>query len=220
MANSIFWKDHASATGHEMFIGSKYIASSVTISHSNVWGGQSYVFVAPGCSMTWGAGMIDGDPLFADEASGDLHILYSSPCRDTGDGTASGLPLVDFEGDPRVAFSEVDMGADEFSTHLYLMGDPTPNGAVTLNFVGAPGASPVWLWIAFDVMDAPLSTPYGPWHLAFPVIGPIDLAAIPGPDGLLSLPGTVPASPPGPYAVPLQALVGSKLTNLCLMEVN
>ena len=33
------------------------------------------------------------------------------------------------------------------------------------------------------------------------------------------IPGIIPASPPAPYSIPMQALIGAELTNLCVMEV-
>ena len=59
--------------------------------------------VDAGGTLNWGTGMLDTDPLFADAPGGDHHLTHSSPCRDTGDGSAAGLPEVDFEGDPRAA---------------------------------------------------------------------------------------------------------------------
>jgi hypothetical protein len=36
---------------------------------------------------------------------------------------------------------------------------------------------------------------------------------------VLVVPGTIPASPPGPYSIPMQALIGAELTNLSVLEV-
>lgn len=53
------------------------------------------------------------DPLFVDPANGDYHLSPQSPCVDAGDPAASSLPLLDFDGDPRVSGARVDIGADE-----------------------------------------------------------------------------------------------------------
>jgi len=43
--------------------------------------------------------------------NGDFHICATSPCTDKGNYTALGMPMKDIEGDPRIAFGTVDMGA-------------------------------------------------------------------------------------------------------------
>ena len=112
------------------------------------------------------------------------------------------------------------MGADEFYTHLYYTGDATPGGNVELKFVGLPGTAPVGLCIGSGVFDPPVKTKWGDWYLQFPIIGPVDLGNIPSPDGVLIVPGTIPGTPPAPYSIPMQALIGAELTNLCVIQVN
>ena len=75
------------------------------------------------------------------------------------------------------------------------------------------------LWLGTGLLPAPLPSPWGWWHLAFPVSGPIDLGPVPGPGGFLIVPGTIPASPPGPYALYLQALIQHELTLPCTLSV-
>jgi hypothetical protein len=187
------------------------VGGNVIVEYSNIEGGWP------------GTGNIDADPLFVDWAHEDFHLSHHSPCRDAGLNTAAGLPEVDFEGDPRIAFGTVDMGADEFYTHLYWTGDATPGGAVQVKFVGTPGIAPVALCLSTGVLENPIETKWGDWWndwwLKFPVIGPIDLGAIPYPEGVLKLGGTIPHSPAGPYILPMQAFVGESLTNLSVMHV-
>ena len=108
-----------------------------------------------------GVGNIDADPLFAEAAIQDYHILRTSPCRDTGWDGAAGLPDEDFEGDPR-PFLTADMGADEFHYHLYHLGDLTPGGWMDLKFVGPPG-NMVGLCASVMGVFEPIPTAWGNW---------------------------------------------------------
>jgi hypothetical protein len=125
--NTVLWKND---TGGEIYIGDwPSHPSTLTISHSDVKGGQASVYVGPGSTLDWGDGMIDADPLFLDPMNDDFHLTFGSPCIDAGWNDTPGLPLKDFEGDPRIfpgngkgvrlvgsppSEAFVDMGADEY----------------------------------------------------------------------------------------------------------
>ncbi|MHC4945068.1 MAG: hypothetical protein ACYTG7_18790, partial [Planctomycetota bacterium] len=193
--------------------------SELTISYSDVEGGKALVYIDPDCTLNWGTGMIDADPLFVDPTGNDFHLTFSSPCKDKGDVSAVTV-LHDFEGDPRIAHEIVDMGADEFYTHLYVTGDPAPGGDVEGKLVGFPGSSPVGLFFGSGVLDPPQTTVWGSFHLQPPWLL-LPLIPIPA-DGVLDLPATIPSSPPAPYDLPMQALIGlnpDSLSNLYVLEV-
>jgi len=122
IANTIFWGNTAIEDGPEMYIN---YDTELSIHHSDVQGGQSSIFVGSSCTFTWGGGMIDADPLFADLDGDDFHLTWNSPCRNAGINSAVTAPT-DFEGDPRIAIGRVDMGADEFYSHLYHAGTVIP----------------------------------------------------------------------------------------------
>jgi hypothetical protein len=195
IANTILW-DNSAPTGPEIWIGETSIPSTLTISYSDVKGGQSSVYVDPGCNLNWGPGMIDSDPLFVDPANGDFHLTFLSPCRGSGDNTAV-TELYDFEGDPRICQGTVDIGADECYRHLYCMGNFTSGGSIEGKFVGLPGTAPVSLLLGFEVLDPPLPTMWGNFHLK-PPFSMIPLVPIPA-NGVLVLPATIPVSPSAPY---------------------
>jgi predicted outer membrane repeat protein len=109
ITNTIFWNNTA-AVGPELFI---YLLATVNIDASDVEGGQILVPVDTSSTLNWGPLMIDDDPIFADVPNNDFHISATSPCLNSGDNAAPGLPDSDFEGDPRIVGDAVDIGADE-----------------------------------------------------------------------------------------------------------
>lgn len=111
ITNTILW-DNDAPVGPEMGIGTRSFPSHVTISHSDVDGGQVSVHVDLYCSLTKGANMIDDDPLFFDAAGDDFHLTWGSPCINRG--TDHAAPAIDIDGDLRPVMGTVDMGADEF----------------------------------------------------------------------------------------------------------
>lgn len=206
--------DVGGGVGKDLRLGSN---ATVTIDFCNIEGDETAVYLGPNSSLNWGANMIDADPLFVDEANGDWHLTYPSPCRDAGSDAITGIPGNDFEGDMRTAHGQADMGADEFFTHFYCTGDFTPGGSVEGKIIGLSGANPVGLFLGTQVLDPPLQHNWGDFYLDTPW-WLIVLTPIPG-DGVLTLPTTIPATPAGPYDVPLQALVDFELSNLFVLEV-
>ncbi|MFH1998513.1 MAG: right-handed parallel beta-helix repeat-containing protein [Planctomycetota bacterium] len=162
-----------------------------------------------------GISNIDGDPRFVDESENDFHLLHDSPCRNTGSNDYA-VEDEDYEGDPRIAYGTVDMGADEFHNHLYCTGDFIPNGTIESNFIGLPDTWPVGLFIGTGIMDPPLQHMWGefclesPWFL-------IPLVPIPS-SGVLAIQATLPSTA-APYDIPMQALIGWDLSNLFVLEV-
>jgi uncharacterized repeat protein (TIGR01451 family) len=61
------------------------------------------------------------DPLFVDPVQQDYHLQPESPLIDQGNSNLSDLPPIDFEGDPRIWFEEVDIGADELFDGLAVL---------------------------------------------------------------------------------------------------
>jgi hypothetical protein len=100
-SNTIFWDNDAPA-GREIYISYSTDPCTLAVGYSDVEGGQDSVFVQSGCTLDWGSGMIDADPLF----TGTLYHLQSgSPCVDTGDST-----ILDACRPPGLGEARSDMG--------------------------------------------------------------------------------------------------------------
>ncbi|MFH2002202.1 MAG: right-handed parallel beta-helix repeat-containing protein [Planctomycetota bacterium] len=216
VANSILWENSA-AEGPEIYLGNTNGPSALSIASSDVQGGEAMVHTFPDSYLDWGDHMIDADPVFADPTEFDLHLLYTSPCRDAAESTLFVPPFNDFEGDPR--YNQVaDIGADEFARHLYYTGDATPGGTVTVKVLDVPNTSPVYLWASAETLFPPIHTMYGYWHLQFPLILDLNLGIMLG-EGKLEYSYTFPGNFSVPCEIPLQSLSGSLLTNLLIVSV-
>lgn len=92
----------------------KGTGSGVTFRYNCTYGntGGNYTVVT---DPTGTNGNISLDPLFVDQANGDLHLTMYSPCVDSGLNSAPGLPTTDMDGEPRIQMGTVDIGMDEFS---------------------------------------------------------------------------------------------------------
>ena len=184
-----------------------YNGSTFTITHSDVEGGWT------------GTGNIDSDPFFVDVAVNDFHILWGSPCRDSGDNS-SVLDDYDMDGGDRIANGITDMGVDEFENRFYLTGSFYPGTLVTIHFVGTPGAM-TGLFIGSDLLNPPLKHPWGDFYMMAPWVLVL-LAPIPS-NGHLTITELIPTTPAGPYSVPMQGLIqtGSacRFTDYFMLEV-
>ena len=128
------------------------------------------------------------------------------------------MPEIDFEGDPRPAYTLADIGVDEFHRHLYFTGNATPGGHVSVKLAGSPAATPITLWVGSSVFNPPLYTPFGVWYLMPPIMLTATLGSLPSPGGVLILSAVIPKDFPC-LDVPMQAMIGAELMNLSVLEV-
>jgi hypothetical protein len=208
VANTILWNNTALA-GNEIYIGTELNPSDLDISYSDVEGGEAMIHCDLGCTYTWGAGMLDSDPLFAEAAADDFHLLYPSPCLGTGDNNATGITLKDIEDDRRIVGTAVDMGADEFCAHLYCCGDPVPGGVIAIRIVGYPGTSSVTLGQGPALNDPPSWTMHGYLYLVQPLLGYWQVGPMTQ-IGIKSLSATIPSGALPGDEFYFQALVGPR----------
>lgn len=216
IANSIFW-DNEAADGPEI---AAYYKADLSINCCDLKGGTDDVHIGSFSEIVSVVGMINADPQFVDPSKDDYHLTGTSPCVDAGSNAAVTEPF-DMEGDPRIAYNIVDMGADEFHPHLYCTGDFTPRGAVQCKLIGLPDTAPLGLFFGSGKLTSPIHHMWGDFFLEAPWYVIHLGVAIPS-DGVLEIRGTIPTSPAAPYDVFMQALIGTDLnalTNPFTMEV-
>ncbi len=130
--DTILWGNDASL-GPEILVGFIGVSTNLTISYSDVDGGQSSVSVLSG-TLNWGAGMIDADPLFVDPLNDDYRLQQDpcqpgivNPCVDTGDPT-SAMIIGTTRTDGVQDLGTVDLGYHHLDPYApgigYCFGDP------------------------------------------------------------------------------------------------
>jgi len=112
--NTIVWANTAPSAA-EIQVANSGLATTVQLYYCDVRNPGQNIICAPGCSVIWGPGNIDNDPNFvAPGPPYDYHLLKNSPCVDAGDpGFIPAPGETDIDGDPRIAGTKVDIGADE-----------------------------------------------------------------------------------------------------------
>ncbi|MHC4646359.1 MAG: right-handed parallel beta-helix repeat-containing protein, partial [Planctomycetota bacterium] len=145
VTNSTFTSNSADYGG-----GIYNYSGSPTVTNCIFWGDTPDEINGGGPSVTYcdihggytGLGNIDIYPGFVDAGAGDFRLTWYSPCIDSGDNGAPGLPASDLAGNPRVADGDgdgnavVDMGAYELEAGMSKVGVGTlavtiePNEAI------------------------------------------------------------------------------------------
>jgi len=147
LTNCILWNNSATL-GPEIALTSSLTPSSLsslTISYSDVEGGQAAVHVDGGCNLIWGDGNTNANPLFV--GGGDYHLTSPSPCVNAG--TDAGV-YTDIDGDPRPQMGGFDMGSDECTQE--------PQGLTQINLTYPPDGAvvflpPTFMWTAVGGTD-------------------------------------------------------------------
>ena len=118
ISHSILWNNTA-LRGPALYLarhewGSLH-PSTATIEYSDVAGAEAGVYVEAGCTLYWGSGNIDADPIFAGPLQNDYHLSPGSPCVNVGDPAyRPSQGVTDLDGNLRRFGETVDMGAYEF----------------------------------------------------------------------------------------------------------
>ncbi len=118
ISHSILW-DNVAATGTGLYLqridtGGGYSAQT-TIQYCDIQNGPLAAYADSGCTLTWGEGNIDADPLFTGPLFDDYHLSADSPCIDAGNPKTLPAPgATDLDGYPRLYGDAVDMGTHEY----------------------------------------------------------------------------------------------------------
>jgi len=99
VVNTIFWNNLA-AYGAQIAVGDPLELynppAAVMLTYSDVRDGEEYVFVAPGCTLNWGEGNLDADPMFIKGyhlSQIEAGEVVNGPCLDAGSDWAEALGL-------------------------------------------------------------------------------------------------------------------------------
>ena len=112
LVNCILWNDLPEETYFDESSG----PNSITISYSDIQGGESGIVTNNNGTVNWLEGNIDEDPFFLFSGDDPYQLTELSPCIDTGtpDTTGLNLPEFDLAGNPRIYGDTIDMGAYEW----------------------------------------------------------------------------------------------------------
>lgn len=119
IANSIIW-ENKNPYGEEIYVADSSYPSTLRISYSDIQGGQTAVYVEPGCNLIWGEGNININPIFVDFDVKNYHLSSESPCINAGDTSGDYFGQTDIDGQLRVMNGNVDIGADEHPSVITL----------------------------------------------------------------------------------------------------
>ena len=111
LINSILWND----SPEEIFFHEIWDPNTVTISYSDIQGGEAGIVTNNNGIVNWLEGNIDSDPLFFGTGEHPYSLLDDSPCVNAGTSDTTGLNLPEFDlaGNPRIFGGRIDMGAYE-----------------------------------------------------------------------------------------------------------
>ena len=127
--NTIIWANTAPSAA-EIQVANSGLATTVHLSYCDVRNPAQNIICASGCYVIWGPGNIDADPCFINADSNDFHLGSDSPCIDAGDpGFIPDTGETDIDGDPRIAGTKIDIGADEVMLAIRVL---SPNGSEVL----------------------------------------------------------------------------------------
>jgi len=111
LINCILWNNSL----QEIYFHEDYNPNSITISYSDIQGGEAGIVTNNNGTVSWLEGNIDENPLFVETGDHPFMLLDLSPCVNAGIPDTTGLNLTEFDlaGNQRVYGERIDMGAYE-----------------------------------------------------------------------------------------------------------
>ena len=124
LVNCIIWND----SPEEIYFSPDDDPNSITISYSDIEGGETGIVTNNNGTVNWLEGNINEDPLFVGIGEHPYSLFANSPCIDAGipDTTGLNLPEYDLAGNPRIFGDRIDMGAYEWQG-VYVTQNLIPN---------------------------------------------------------------------------------------------
>ena len=123
--NNIVYNNTGGGDGDDLYINNDgngdFIPSTVDLYNNNFDQSATGTFIQIPFPID-PSNLDNADPLFVDSANDDFHLTELSPCINTGNNSAPGLPETDKDGKPRIMDGTVDIGAYE-----YIAGVPVPD---------------------------------------------------------------------------------------------
>ena len=124
LINCILWND----SPQEIYFSEEEDPNSITISYSDIQGGEAGIVTNNNGTVNWLEGNINEDPLFGGTGEDPYSLLEYSPCIDAGipDTTGLNLPPWDIIGNLRIWDGDgngtaiIDMGAYEYGAPPYV----------------------------------------------------------------------------------------------------
>lgn len=172
----------------QVYFNSDGESNSITITYSNVQGGEEGIELNDNGDINWGDGSIDADPLFANAEEGDFNLTWDnvpeddetkSPCIDSGhpdfdedpDGTRADMGVYPFEQlFPEIAVEPENLNFGEIEVDSFRMLSITISNTGDMLLIGAlrliPGDTPAY---SIDLDDLELSVNPGE-QLNVPII--------------------------------------------------
>jgi len=111
LINCILWNN----SPQEIYFSETYGPNSITISYSDIQGGEAGIITNNNGTVNWLDGNMDEDPYFIGTGNYPFMLQDYSLCVNSGiqDTTGLNLPEFDLAGNPRVYGGRIDMGAYE-----------------------------------------------------------------------------------------------------------